>query len=37
MKYGRLHEQDAIQYLKENMNIDVKPCGLFVNPEFAYL
>lgn len=37
MKYGRLHERDALIYLKEHMNLKIQSCGLFINPELPYL
>lgn len=35
-RYGRQHENDALEELK-NLNIPVKPCGLFIDTEFPFL
>lgn len=34
MKYGRIHESDAVKYIA---NIEVKSCGFFVKKEEPYL
>lgn len=36
MKYGRIHEKDAINELK-SLDIIVQPCGLFIDDEFNFL
>lgn len=37
MKYGRMHEKDAIESIKQSLNIQVNPSGLFINPNVPYL
>lgn len=36
MKYGRKHERDALDELAKT-NIQVNPCGLFIDKEFPFL
>ena len=37
MKYGRMHESDAIKDLEEFANVKVKKCGLYIDEEFNFL
>ena len=37
MLYGQYHEKDALRFLKEELKLDVKPSGFFVDTEFGYL
>ncbi|GBN98515.1 hypothetical protein AVEN_192513-1 [Araneus ventricosus] len=37
MKYGRLHESDAVKYISNELKIEVNSCGFFVKKEEPYL
>ncbi|KAG8184902.1 hypothetical protein JTE90_017757 [Oedothorax gibbosus] len=37
MKYGRAHEEDALQDLQEAIGQDIRPCGLFVDKSMPFL
>lgn len=37
MKYGRIRESDAVKYISNHLNVEVKTCGFFVKKEEPYL
>ncbi|GBO41368.1 hypothetical protein AVEN_132411-1 [Araneus ventricosus] len=37
MKYGQDNEDNAVRSLQESVNLKVRRCGLFVNPNIRYL
>lgn len=37
VKIGKLHERDALEYLKVERKLDIRPCGLFIDSAIAFL
>ena len=37
MRYGRMHEKDAIQEISKILKVTVLPCRLFIDSDLSYL